>query len=317
MIGFIIRRCGQALIVILGVVLIVFGLSQLIPGGECKAVNGPKATPQFCLHWNHLNGLDQPVWRQFWHYVSGLPRLNLGFSYKRTQPVFDVIREFLPRTIVLVGTATLLALAVAIPLGIYQVVRRNKPDDYFLTGLSFVFYAMPPFLLGTILIIIFNFDLHILPVSPPSDASAWAVFTDPRAFLMPLVTLAAITVASFSRYMRSSMMETMAEDYVRTARAKGASQRRVLYGHALRNAIIPILTLVGLSFPAIVSGAVITEDVFNYPGMGYLTVQAAINDDIPLVLGCTLVATVAAVAGSLIADILYAVADPRIRFGSA
>jgi peptide/nickel transport system permease protein len=134
---------------------------------------------------------------------------------------------------------------------------------------------------------------------------------------MPMITLCAITIASFSRYMRSSMMDELAEDYIRTARAKGANQRVVLYGHALRNALIPILTLIGLSLPAIVSGALITENVFNYPGMGYLIVQAAQNDDIPLVLGTTLVITVATVFGSLLADILYAVADPRIRFGRA
>ena len=130
-----------------------------------------------------------------------------------------------------------------------------------------------------------------------------------------MVTLAATTVASFSRYMRSSMMDALAEDYIRTARAKGAGNRRVLYGHALRNALIPLLTLLGLSLPAIVSGALIVENVFNYPGMGLLTVQSAFNDDIPVVLGTTLVITVATVIGSLVADILYAVADPRIRLG--
>jgi len=315
--GFILRRCAQAIIVILGVVLIVFVLGQLIPGGECKAVLGPKATIANCRNFNHVAGFDQPLWVQFWHYLLGLPRLHLGYSFKNTQPVWDVIKERLPKSLVLVGTATVLALMVAIPLGILQVVRRNKPSDYVFTGLSFIFYAMPPFLLGTLLIILFGegFTLNWLPVSPPQDASAWAVFTDPAAFIMPVITLAAITVASFSRYMRSSMMDAMAEDYVRTARAKGASERRVLYGHALRNALIPILTLIGLSLPAIVSGAVITESVFNYPGMGLLTVQAALNTDIPLVLGTTLVATVATVVGSLFADILYAVADPRIRFG--
>jgi peptide/nickel transport system permease protein len=317
MTGFIFRRFIQALIVVLGVVLIVFLLGQLVPGGECKAVNGPKATADFCRNWNVQNGFSQPIWVQFWHYLLGLPRLNLGYSYKRTQPVYDVISTYLPKTLVLVGTATVLALVIAIPLGIFQVVKRNKPSDYALTGLSFIFYAMPPFLLGTLLIIFFSFDLKLLPSQPPSDASAWAVFSNPRAFIMPMVTLCAITIASFSRYMRSSMMDALAEDYIRTARAKGAGQRVVLYGHALRNALIPILTLIGLSLPAIVSGALITENVFNYPGMGYLTVQAAQNDDIPLVLGTTLVITIATVLGSLLADILYAVADPRIRFGSA
>ncbi len=316
MTGYLLRRVGQALIVILGVILITFVLAKLIPGGEAKAVLGPKATPATVARFNRLNGLDASLYLQFWRYVEGIvAHLNLGYSYKYNQGVRQVIGERLPKTLTLVGASVLLALVVAVPLGILQVVRRNKPVDYVLTGSSFFFYAMPDFLLGTLLIIWFCFDLHLFPVSPPSDASAWAVFTDPRAFVLPVVTLAATTVASFSRYMRSSMMDALAEDYIRTARAKGAGNRRVLYGHALRNALIPLITLLGLSLPAIVSGALIVEDVFNYPGMGLLTVQSAFNDDIPVVLGTTLVITVATVIGSLVADIFYAVADPRIRLG--
>ncbi len=318
--GFLLRRTIQAVIVIAGVILIVFLLSQLIPGGECKAVLGPKATTLNCLRFNRLNGFNQPVLVQFTKYLKGLIwpfwHPNLGYSYKFNEEVTSVIAQRLPKTLVLVGTSTLISLMVAIPLGILQVVRRNHPIDYSVTGMAFVLYAMPPFLLGTMLIIWFSFDLGWFPSQPPSAASPWAVFTDPRAFVLPIITLSAITVASFSRYMRSSMMDAMAGDYIRTARAKGSSQRRVLYGHALRNALIPILTLIGLSLPAIVSGAVITETVFNYPGMGQLTVYAAGNSDIPLVLGTTLVATVATVVGSLLADVLYALADPRIRFGA-
>jgi peptide/nickel transport system permease protein len=315
--SFLLRRILQAILVILGVTLIVFLLGQLIPGGEARAVLGTKATPVTIAHFNRINGLNLPIWDQFYHYVVGLFHGNLGYSYKYNQGVTAVIKERLPKTLVLVGTATAIALIISIPLGILQVVRRNTASDYALTSLSFIFYAMPPFLLGTLMIIYLSFDLHWFPVSPPGNASAWAVFTDPRAFVMPLVTLCAITIASFSRYMRSSMMDALAEDYIRTARAKGASNRRVLYGHALRNALIPILTLLGLSLPAIVSGAVITETVFNYPGMGLLVVYAAENSDIQLVLGTTLVVTVATVIGSLLADILYAVADPRIRFGGS
>jgi peptide/nickel transport system permease protein len=166
------------------------------------------------------------------------------------------------------------------------------------------------------LILWFALDLKWFPVSPPINSGGFTIFADPHAFILPVLTLSAITIASFSRYMRSSMMDAMAEDYVRTAKAKGASSRRVLYGHALRNALIPILTLIGLSLPAIVSGALITEDVFNYPGMGLLTVNAADNGDVATILGTTLVVTIATVLGSLLADILYAVADPRIRLGS-
>jgi peptide/nickel transport system permease protein len=317
MTGYIIRRLGQALIVILGVILFTFILAQLIPGGEAKAVLGPKATPTTVALFNRRNGLDLPVWDQFWHYIDGIFHGNLGYSYKYNQGVTQVIMERLPKTLTLVTASVVLALIIAIPLGILQVVRRNKPVDYIATGLSFFFYAMPDFLVGTLLIIYFSFDLKIFPVSPPTDASAMAVFTDPRAFALPIITLCVTSIASFSRYMRSSMMDAMAEDYIRTARAKGASSNRVLYGHALRNALIPILTLLGLSLPAIVSGALIVENVFNYPGMGLLTVQSAFNDDIPVVLGTTLVITIATVIGSLLADILYAVADPRIRLGNS
>ncbi len=315
MIGYLVRRVAQAVIVVLGVVVIVFLLSRLIPGGEAHAVLGPKATPSLVREFNRANGFTQPLWVQFWHYLIGLPLLHLGYSYKYTEPVWDVISTRLPKTLILVGTSTLLAIAVSVPLGVLQVVRKNKPSDYALTGLAFVLYSMPSFFLGTLLIEWFAFDAKLLPVSPPSSASPFAVWTDPRGFILPVLTLAAITVAGFSRYMRSSLLDAMAEDYIRTARAKGASGRRVLYGHALRNALIPIITLIGLSLPGIVSGAVIVEDLFNYPGMGLLTVQAAENADIPTVLGTTLVITVATVVGSLVADILYVIVDPRIRYG--
>jgi peptide/nickel transport system permease protein len=316
MIGYLLRRILQAIIVVLGVVIIVFFLSKSIPGGEARSVLGAKATPTHIREFNHQNGFTQPLWVQFWHYLLGLPKLNLGYSYKYSQPVWNLITTRLPRTLILVGTSTILALIIAVPLGILQVVKRNKPSDYALTGLSFVLYAMPSFFLGTLLIIWFSFDAHWLPVSPPSGASPFAIWTDPKGFILPVVTLAALTIASFSRYMRSSMLDAMAEDYIRTARAKGASSRRVLYGHALRNALIPIVTLLGLSLPGVVSGAVIVETVFNYPGMGLLTVQAAESTDIATVLGTTLVITVATVIGSLLADILYVIVDPRIRYGS-
>ena len=316
MTGYIIRRCGQAVIVIIGVILLTFLLARLIPGGEAKAVLGPKANPTTIAAFNLHNGLDLPIWDQFWRYLQGIVvHFDLGYSYKYNQGVTQVIFERLPKTLTLVTASVVLALVIAVPVGILQVVKRNRPVDYAITGASFFFYAMPDFLVGTLLIIWFAFDLKWFPVSPPTDASAWAVFTDPRAFVLPVVTLCVTSIASFSRYMRSSMMDAMAEDYVRTARAKGASNNRVLYGHALRNALIPILTLLGLSLPAIVSGALIVENVFNYPGMGLLTVQSAFNDDIPMVLGTTLVITIATVIGSLLADVLYAVADPRIRLG--
>jgi peptide/nickel transport system permease protein len=315
MIGFLVRRVIQSIVVIFGVLLIVFILSQVIPGGEARAVLGTKATGAKIHQFNVLNGFTLPWWDQFYQYfVRLIWHHNLGYSYSYNQTVWALISDKLPKTLVLVGVSTILALVVSIPLGILQVVRRNKPVDYVLTGLSFVFYAMPAFLLGTLLILYFAIDIKWFPVGFSQSQSVTNILTDPRGLVLPELTLAALTIASFSRYMRSSMMEAMTEDYIRTARAKGAAPRRVLYVHALRNALIPILTLLGLSIPAIVSGALITETVFNYPGMGFLTTEAAFKTDIPVLLGTTLVATIATVAGSLLADILYAVADPRIRY---
>jgi peptide/nickel transport system permease protein len=317
MIGFLIRRFLQAIVVILGVIIIVFLLGKLIPGGEAAAALGPRRSPAQVAHFNLVNGLDLPLYDQFWRYLWGLFHLNLGYSFKSNEGVKELISQRLPKTLTLVGVSTLVALIIAVPLGILQVVKRYTVVDYSLTGASFLFYAMPPFFLGFLLILYFSFDLHLFPVSPPINSDAWTIFADPRSFVLPVITLSAITIASFSRYMRSSMMDALTQDYIRTARAKGASNNRVLYGHALRNALIPILTLIGLSLPAIASGALITETVFNYPGMGLLTVTAASNNDIPTVLGTTLVITIFTVAGSLLADLLYAIADPRIRFGSA
>jgi peptide/nickel transport system permease protein len=305
----------QALVVVLGVLLIVFLLAQVIHGGEARAVLGSKATVAKIHQFNVLNGFTLPIWDQFYQYLLRLiVHQNLGYSYSYNQTVSALISDKLPKTLVLVGVSTILALVISIPLGILQVVRRNKPVDYVLTGLSFIFYAMPAFLLGTLLILYFAIDLKWFPVGFSQSQTVGNIISDPRGLVLPEVTLAALTIASFSRYMRSSMMEAMTEDYIRTAKAKGAAPRRVLYIHALRNALIPILTLLGLSIPAIVSGALITETVFNYPGMGFLTTEAAFKTDIPVLLGTTLVATIATVVGSLLADVLYAIADPRIRY---
>jgi len=313
--GYLVRRVLQAFVVILGVTLIVFLLSQLIPGGQARAALGPRATSGQLANFNHLNGYDQPIWQQYWNYLIALFHGDLGYSYKNNQGVTSLIADRLGKTMVLVGVSTLFALAVAIPIGMAQAVRRNRPFDYGMTAVTFILYAMPAFLAGELLIIFFSFTLNWLPSQPPTDASAWAVLTNPVPFILPILTLSALEIAAFSRYMRSAMLDTLTEDYIRTAKAKGASSRRVLWGHALRNAILPILTLIGLTLPAVVGGALITEAIFNYPGMGLLTVQAASNDDVPLVLGTTLVATIATVLGSLLADLLYAAADPRIRLG--
>jgi peptide/nickel transport system permease protein len=314
--GYLIRRVVQSIIVVLGVVLLTFLLSHLYAkDAAAHAALGPKASPAQIQQFNHQNHYDRSIYYQFGIYTWNIFRhADLGFSYRYNESVRQLIDERIPKTLVLVGISTVFALIVAIPLGILQVVRRNKPVDYLLTGVSFVGYAMPAFLLGELLILWFALDLHWFSFEAPQAQSVWGILSDPRALVLPVFTLAVLTIAGFSRYMRSSMMEALTEDYIRTARAKGASPRRVLYRHALRNALIPIITLLGLTLPAIVGGAIITETVFNYPGMGLLTTNAATQNDVPLLIGTTFVAAIATVLGNLIADVLYVVVDPRVRY---
>jgi peptide/nickel transport system permease protein len=202
-------------------------------------------------------------------------------------------------------------------VGIYQAVHRDRIGDQLLTGVSFTLYSMPTFFFGILLIALFSVQLHIFPPEAPSATSLWGVLADPKALVLPVVTLALVSLASFSRYTRSSAIEVLAQDYIRVARAKGLPQRLVLSRHVLRNSALPVVTMVGLSFPNIIAGAVISEEIFNYPGMGLLMFQASTSHDFPILLGCTLIIGVATVVGSLAADIAYAVLDPRVRYGRA
>jgi peptide/nickel transport system permease protein len=313
-IGYIVRRVLQSVLVLLLVTLVMFILFHMLPGNPARAELGPKAYPQTIAAFDKLQGLDKPWWYQFYIYLDHLAHGNLGFSYVQNATVALLFIQRFPKSIFLVGMATLVAIIVAIPLGIVQAVRRNKFDDYVLTGASFTFYSFPTFWLGIILIEIFSLSLHWLPSSAPEGNSLGQVLSDWTGLILPVATLALVSIASYSRYMRSAMIESLAQDYIRTAKAKGVSRKAILLGHALRNSLIPMATLVGLSVPGVLSGAVITETVFNYPGVGLLFVQSAENDDFSVLLGLTLVAAVGVVVGNLLADICYAVLDPRIRY---
>jgi len=314
LIGYIFRRTLQSVIVLLLVTMIMFILFHLLPGNPAKAELGVKAQPAAIAAFDKLQGLDRPVWYQFWIYLDHLVHGNLGFSYVQNATVALLFAQRFPKTILLLTLATVVAVAIAIPLGIMQAVRRNRVEDYVFTGASFVLYSFPTFWLGIILIEIFAISLHILPPSAPAATSLGQILSDWRGLILPVMTLALISIASYSRYMRSAMIDSLAQDYIRTAKAKGVSQRAILLRHALRNSLIPMATLIGLSIPGVLSGAVITESVFNYPGVGLLFVQSAGSDDFSVLLGLTLVAAVGVVIGNLVADICYAVLDPRIRY---
>jgi len=315
LIGFFIRRLLQAVIVVLLVTMITFGLLRAIPGNVAIAILGPEAyrNPAEVAAFNAQYGFNRPWFDQYLLWLGHLLRGNLGFSWKLDQSVASLLGQRLPKTIILVGFSTILALVVAIPIGLWQAVRRNKAVDYTFTALSFLFYAAPTFFVGTVLILVFSVRLGWFAPEAP-QGGVLDDLTDWNALTLPVVTLALVTIALFSRYMRSAVLDNITEDYVRTARAKGASSRRVVWRHVMRNSLIPIATLLGLSIPGIMAGALITESVFNYPGMGFLFYQSAQSQDYPVLLGFVIVVAIATVVGSLLADILYAVLDPRVRY---
>jgi peptide/nickel transport system permease protein len=314
MIRYLLRRVAQSVAVVLVVTIIVFLLLHQLPGGPARAILGPRATPQQIAQFNQENGLDRPVPIQYLDYLRNLATGNLGFSYKLNQTVASLLRQRLPKTLVLNALALVLTLVVAVPLGVYQAVRRNRLFDYTATGLSFIFYAAPTFFLGLILVLLFAQDLNLLPPEAPQSDGVVPIFTEFRAMILPIVSLALLGIAGFSRYMRSSVLDNITQDYVRTARSKGCSSSRVLRSHVLRNALLPIATLIGLSLPALFAGALVTESIFNFPGMGLLFWQAAQTSDYPVELGVVLVTAVATVVGTLLADVSYVLLDPRVRY---
>jgi peptide/nickel transport system permease protein len=310
---YLLRRIGQAAVVVAGVVVLTFFMIHLVPGSAARATLGTRATAERIAVFNAANGLDRPLADQFVTYVEQVTQGNFGISYSLQQPVSTLIAQRLPRDALLLGLSTLLALAVALPMGIFQAVRRGRFADHVFTVVSFVLYSMPDFFFALVLVAVFSVQLRLLPSQAPQAESVAGILADPRGLVLPVVTLTLVSVAGFSRYMRSSAITTLGQDYVQVARAKGLPERLVLRRHVLRNSLLPVITVLGLSAPGIVAGAVIAESVFNYPGMGLLFYQAATSKDYPIMLGSTLVVGVATVLGSLFADIAYSLLDPRIR----
>ena len=314
MIGWLIRRIAQAVIVLFFVTVFTLFLVHLFPGGPIRALLGPRATVQQVAYYNRLYGFDQPFYRQYLKWVGQLLHGNLGFSLKLNQSVSSLIAQDLPKTIVLVALGTIVSLAFGIPLGVYQAVKRYTTGDYVLTGVSFLGYATPTFFVGLLLVEWFSVDIHLFPPFAPQGSTVGQILSDPRALVLPVLSYSFVLYALWSRYMRSSVMDNLVQDYVRTARAKGASERRVLWGHVVRNSLMSIITLLGLSLPTLVAGAIFIEVVFNYPGMGLAFYNAALNVDYEVLLGFTVIATLATILGNLLADVSYAVLDPRVRY---
>ncbi|MFF7754749.1 ABC transporter permease [Streptomyces sp. NPDC007971] len=307
------RRLLQALAVILVVTVVVFGLLHALPGGPARGILGPQATAQQIAAFNHEQGLDRPLPLQYLSYLRTLLHGDLGTSYTLNDTVSRLIEQRLPKTLVLTVLSALVGLVTAIPLGMWQAMRRNKPVDYVVTALGFVAYSTPVYFLGLLLILVFSQSLRWFPSQGPQGATLSEVFADPAALVLPVVTGAASMVAVFSRYMRAATLENLAEDYVRTARAGGSRPAAILWKHVFRNSLTPVIAMLGYYVPVLFGGALVVEQLFNYPGMGLLFWSAAQSSDYPVLLGCVLVISVATVIGTLLADIVQWIVDPRVR----
>jgi peptide/nickel transport system permease protein len=312
--GYIIRRLGVAVIVVIGVAAITFAILHYLSPTPAYVVLGSKATHAAVVSWDKQHGYNRSEVAQFLSYLGGIVHGNFGYSYKLNQTVRALFNENAGRSAYLSGAALVLSLIVAVPLGIAQAVKRNSPGDYAATALNFTLYSMPSFFLGLILIQFLALDWNIFPPGVSDTVtSTWQAIVHPQQLFLPIITLSLLNVASFSRYMRSSALDELAQDYIRLARAKGLSQRVVLTRHLLRNACLPIITLVGLSIPYLVAGNLLIEVLFNYPGLGLLFYNALQNEDYNVMLAYTLLGALLTVLGNLFADVAVATADPRVR----
>jgi peptide/nickel transport system permease protein len=315
MTAYLIRRCGTSIIVLIGISIFVFGLLHLVYPSPARVILGPKASLLAISQWNAQHGFAGSVFRQYWNYVDGVLHLNFGYSFKLNQSVSSLFGERWMLSAYLSGVSLALSVIIAIPLGIYQAVKRNTIGDMTVTTVTFTAYAMPDFLLYLIAIQLFVLTFKVFSPQASQSSNILVVMGDWKGMTLPIVCMTMLILAGNSRYMRSSAMDTLAEDFVKAARAKGLPERLVLWRHVVRNACLPMITLTGLSIPALLSGNLIAEYVFNYQGLGLLFYNALSNEDYPVLLAYTLVGAFLTVLGNLIADIALGIADPRIRLG--
>jgi ABC-type dipeptide/oligopeptide/nickel transport system permease component len=305
MVRFLIRRVILTIPVVLGVATLVFSLIHLVPGDPVQAMLGESASPSEMAELRGRLGLDRPLLVQYGRFLKGLTRGDLGTSLRTNQPVAEAIGERLPATFELAITAMVLAMLFAVPLGIIAAVGAGTYVDHAATTLALVGISMPNFWLGPILAIVFSVTLGWLPVSGRGTLAH---------LILPAITLAAPLSAVLARMTRASVIEELRELYVVAARARGVSRARAILHHAFRNSLIPIVTVLGLQFGAVLTGAVITETIFAWPGVGRLLIQSIGFRDYPLVQGCILLIAVTYVSMNLVTDLVYGFLDPRIRY---
>jgi peptide/nickel transport system permease protein len=311
------RRLIQAVPLLLGITVIVFALLKTIPGGPLAAYEAnPSVTPEDMRRLEHALGLDQPVPIQYvsWlgHFLTG----DWGYSLATSQPVLSMIGARLPNTLWLMTTVYIVTLVVSLPIGVFTAVRQYSWFDHITTGATFAAFSMPTFWLGLLLIITFGLTFRLLPLGGMlAPGEPFTIGDLARHLVLPVVTLSLVQIGVYVRFLRGSMLETTGQDYMRTARSKGLSERRVIWRHGLKNAAIPFITVAALELPELFAGAVVTEQIFGWPGMGRLFIDSATRLDYPVLMGIIAISAAFVVLANLLADVLYGYLDPRIRYG--
>ena len=314
-------RAVDAVIVIWLVATLAFALLHLAPGDPVSAaLSQPGVPPSVKAHWRQVYGLDLPVTEQYRRYLTSVMRGDLGFSFSHQRPVGDVLRDAIPNTLLLMGLGIGASITLGVLLGVLQAARAGSALDSAVSAATLFFYSMPEVWLALMMLVVFAYELALFPMGGRCDVATcgtltgWRSVTDvARHVALPAATLALLVTAIFARFQRVAILDTLQEDYVRTARAKGVTEAHVLWRHAFRNSLLPLITAAGLSLPALVGGAVFIERVFAWPGMGNLIVRAIGARDYALVTSTMIAGSIVVVIGGLVADLCYTAVDPRIR----
>jgi len=320
MLKFVLKKLLSFLVTLLGITIISFSIIHLAPGGPVSTFN-PKVSPEYRERLIKMYGLDKPLYVQYLNWLKGVIHLNFGYSLSvDREPVWEKIKARLPVTLLINSISLILILILGVPIGVYSAVKANTLPDRIITVLTFIGYAMPNFWFALILMMIFGVKLHLLPVSGLHSTVGYdqmtllqKIWDWTKHLICPLMVATFGGIAGISRYVRNSMVEVLHSDFVLFARTKGLPERQVVFKHALRNALLPLITILGLSLPGLVGGSVIFETIFGIPGLGQLMWQAVMARDYPVIMANLLIISVLTLIGNFVADICYALADPRIR----
>jgi|SRR5690625_3117423 len=316
MIAYIIRRILLSIPLLFGISIIGFGIVYMAPGSPTAMFVDPTISYEAQQAFIERYGLDDPIYKQYLTWLGQMLQGNFGYSLiKQGMPVSEMILARLPNTLLLMVSSTILAFLISIPFGIISASRPYTKTDYSITTISFFGLATPNFWLGLMLIMVFSVHLQWFPTGGVATINEpFSIIDRLHHLILPAFVLATADMAGLTRHTRSSMMNVLDQDYIRTARAKGFRRNKVIYKHGLRNGLLPLITIFGLMLPSFVGGTVITEKIFNWPGIGLLFIDATFQRDYPVIMAGTMISSALVVVGNLVADILYAIVDPRIEY---